>query len=87
MLAIILSFFAGAAVSLGLVRLAASYLRDRHRRRAVSVVEREAALRAELVDHQMQELLGAPARPYFTASTVAAARRALEPILVIKVKP
>ncbi|HKG95849.1 MAG TPA: hypothetical protein VKA84_28315 [Gemmatimonadaceae bacterium] len=87
MLAIIMSFFAGMVVTVGLARLAAGRRREREHRRAAAALERENAIRADLVEHQLRDMLGAPRLPYLTAATVAAARRALDPVVVIKVKP
>jgi hypothetical protein len=87
LLAIVFSFCAGAAVSLLMLGLMSTHRRKAAREQEAAIREREAALRAELVEHQMRELLGQPQRPYFTAQAVAEARRALDPLVVIKVKP
>jgi len=88
MLAIVLSFCAGAAISFAWMRLTrAGRARRRLRPHDVTTYERENALQALLVEHQMREMLGKPVPPYFTAEAVAEARRALQPMVVIRVKP
>lgn len=87
MLIILLSFCAGAAAALAAVVMAARLVRAHDADRRAASESRLAALRAEVVDDEMRALLGAPARPYFTAEAVAEARRALEPVVLIRVKP
>ena len=87
MLAILLSFCTGVVAAIAGVRLLVAHRRETARRLAWEASRREQTIRAELVDHQVREMLGSPRRPYFTAEAVAEARRALEPMVVIKVKP
>ena len=88
MLALVLSFCAGAAVSFAWLRLTQPRRPAWGSRRPdATVQEREIALHALLVEHQMREMLGKPHPPAYTADAVAEARRALQPLVVIKVKP